>query len=157
MSHDRIHVGKVSRMCDLVLAVSCSFRGITARYIQKIRYAFNVKKPNINLGGQSKYCLVSSGHAHIYLREIEPVNEKEKIWVRIARFKYRIFITSDINLIFKDHASGVILVEEAGGVTSDLDGKPLDFSVGISLDNNRGVIACSSVYILTKSCKVLSR
>ena len=32
------------------------------------------------------------------------------------------------------------LGEEAGGQISDLDGKPLDFSTGRQLSNNRGIL-----------------
>jgi 3'(2'), 5'-bisphosphate nucleotidase len=40
-----------------------------------------------------------------------------------------------------DQAAGSIIVEEAGGRVSDLDGKPLDFSQGRTLDGSRGVLA----------------
>ena len=43
------------------------------------------------------------------------------------------------NLIW-DQAAGSIVVEEAGGRVSDLDGKPLDFSHGRTLATNRGVL-----------------
>jgi 3'(2'), 5'-bisphosphate nucleotidase len=40
-----------------------------------------------------------------------------------------------------DQAAGSIVVEEAGGIVTDLDGKPLDFSQGRTLKNNRGICA----------------
>jgi len=40
-----------------------------------------------------------------------------------------------------DHAAGCILVEEAGGKVTDLNGNPLDFSQGKTLVKNKGVIA----------------
>jgi 3'(2'), 5'-bisphosphate nucleotidase len=56
------------------------------------------------------------------LRLISPKqpNYKEKIW---------------------DQAAGSIIVTEALGKVTDLDGKPLDFSHGRSLDANRGILA----------------
>ena len=39
-----------------------------------------------------------------------------------------------------DHAAGVLMVEEAGGKATDLDGKPLDFSTGRKMLHNRGVL-----------------
>ncbi|KAL0443500.1 UNVERIFIED_CONTAM: PAP-specific phosphatase HAL2-like [Sesamum latifolium] len=43
-----------------------------------------------------------------------------------------------------DHAAGVLLVQEAGGVVTDAGGRPLDFSKGIYLEGlDRGIIACS--------------
>jgi len=41
----------------------------------------------------------------------------------------------------QDHSSGSLLVEEAGGIVSDMNGKPLDFSVGRTLKENKGVVA----------------
>jgi len=40
-----------------------------------------------------------------------------------------------------DHAAGFILVEEAGGKVTDLNGNPLDFSQGKTLAKNKGIIA----------------
>jgi 3'(2'), 5'-bisphosphate nucleotidase len=40
-----------------------------------------------------------------------------------------------------DHAAGCVLVEEAGGKVTDLNGNPLDFSQGKTLRRNKGVIA----------------
>ena len=39
-----------------------------------------------------------------------------------------------------DHAAGYLICAEAGGRVTDLDGKPLDFTAGRRLENNRGVI-----------------
>ena len=43
----------------------------------------------------------------------------------------------------QDHATGTLLIAEAGGVVTDIYGKPLDFSQGRKLTANRGVIATS--------------
>jgi 3'(2'), 5'-bisphosphate nucleotidase len=40
-----------------------------------------------------------------------------------------------------DHAAGMLVVEEAGGRVSDVDGKRLDFRHGRTLVANRGVVA----------------
>ncbi|WZZ11261.1 hypothetical protein YC2023_097182 [Brassica napus] len=43
-----------------------------------------------------------------------------------------------------DHAAGVVIVEEAGGVVTDAGGRKLDFSKGVYLEGlDRGIIACS--------------
>jgi len=44
-----------------------------------------------------------------------------------------------------DHAAGSLLVEEAGGRVTDLDGKPLDFTAGRTLRNNRGLVASNGL------------
>lgn len=43
-----------------------------------------------------------------------------------------------------DHAAGVVIIQEAGGVVTDAGGHPLDFSKGIYLQGlDRGIIACA--------------
>jgi hypothetical protein len=42
-----------------------------------------------------------------------------------------------------DHAAGMVILEEAGGVVSDAAGHPLDFSQGRYLDLHRGIIAAT--------------
>jgi 3'(2'), 5'-bisphosphate nucleotidase len=41
----------------------------------------------------------------------------------------------------QDHATGSLLVEEAGGVITDYRGRPLDFGLGRTLGTNYGVVA----------------
>ncbi len=76
----------------------------------------------IRIDSQCKYAVVARGDASIYLRLPASRGYVEKIW---------------------DHAAGVIIVEEAGGKVSDVEGKPLNFSRGNTLKDNRGVIATS--------------
>lgn len=40
-----------------------------------------------------------------------------------------------------DHASGLLLIQESGGVCTDMHGKQLDFSVGRTLRDNEGIVA----------------
>ena len=40
-----------------------------------------------------------------------------------------------------DHASGSLLIEESGGICTDMYGKALDFSQGRTLKANEGVVA----------------
>lgn len=74
------------------------------------------------MDSQAKYALLASGEADIMLRLLSPSKPhyREKIW---------------------DQAAGSLILEEAGGKISDLDGKPLDFTAGRTLGNNRGVLA----------------
>ena len=75
---------------------------------------------SVRLDSQAKYAVVARGQADAYLRLPTRPGYQEKIW---------------------DHAGGVIVVEEAGGRVSDVEGKPLDFSRGPTLAGNRGVVA----------------
>ena len=74
------------------------------------------------MDSQAKYGLLASGGGELLLRLISParVDYKEKIW---------------------DQAAGSLVVEEAGGQVTDLDGRALDFSQGATLARNRGVVA----------------
>ncbi len=40
-----------------------------------------------------------------------------------------------------DHAAGAIVVTEAGGIVTDVDGLPLDLTTGRRLTRNRGILA----------------
>ncbi|KAK6131552.1 hypothetical protein DH2020_034692 [Rehmannia glutinosa] len=76
-----------------------------------------------------KYAAIARGEAEIYMR-FARAGYKEKIW---------------------DHAAGVLLVQEAGGVVTDAGGRPLDFSRGIYLEGlDRGIIACSGIKLHDK-------
>jgi len=74
----------------------------------------------VRMDSQAKYALLAAGHGELYLRLLsakEP-DYHEKIW---------------------DQAAGSIVIEEAGGKVTDLDGKPLDFTQGRTLAQNRGI------------------
>lgn len=104
-----------------------------ARYVESVESAHSdqgiaadiaeqlgVTAEPLRLDSQAKYAVVARGNAQIYLRPPPKPNHKEKIW---------------------DHAAGMLLVEEAGGRVTDLDGKRLDFIHGRFLEGNRGVVA----------------
>lgn len=74
----------------------------------------------LRMDSQAKYAAVAHGAAALYLRLPVKKGYREKIW---------------------DHAAGVAVIEAAGGRVTDLNGKPLDFSRGQTLETNRGVVA----------------
>ena len=43
-----------------------------------------------------------------------------------------------------DHAAGVVVLQEAGGIVTDQQGKALDFSKGAKLKENSGIVATNS-------------
>lgn len=97
------------------LEASHSSQGEAAR----IGELLGVTAPPLRLDSQTKYALVARGDASIYLR-IPRAGYVEWVW---------------------DHAAGSIVVEEAGGVVSDIDGRALAWARGRRLDRNRGIIA----------------
>jgi 3'(2'), 5'-bisphosphate nucleotidase len=76
----------------------------------------------IGMDSQAKYAVLAAGEGDVLLRLLSPSRPdyREKIW---------------------DQAAGSIVVEEAGGRVSDLDGRPLDFAHGRTLAANRGILA----------------
>ncbi|CAA7405702.1 unnamed protein product [Spirodela intermedia] len=76
-----------------------------------------------------KYAAIARGDAEIFMK-FGRSGYREKIW---------------------DHAAGVLIVQEAGGVVTDAGGRPLDFSRGIFLDGlDRGIVACSGASLHAK-------
>jgi 3'(2'), 5'-bisphosphate nucleotidase len=78
-----------------------------------------ITTPPLRMDSQAKYAVVARGEADIYLRLPTRADYREKIW---------------------DHAAGALIVTEAGGVVTDISGRPLEFHHGRELANNRGVI-----------------
>ena len=80
----------------------------------------------VRMDSQAKYAVLAAGGGEVILRLLSPdrLDYREKIW---------------------DQAAGSIVLEEAGGRLTDLSGKPLDFTQGRMLKNNRGVLATNGV------------
>jgi 3'(2'), 5'-bisphosphate nucleotidase len=93
--------------------------------VEELAAFLRLRQPPLLMDSQAKYALLASGRAELFLRPPSPKRPGEgaKIW---------------------DHAAGAILVEEAGGRVTDLDGRPLDFGAGRTLSRNRGVIASNA-------------
>ncbi|EWZ42407.1 3'(2'),5'-bisphosphate nucleotidase [Fusarium oxysporum f. sp. radicis-lycopersici 26381] len=79
-----------------------------------------ITQESVRMDSQAKYGSIARGAGDIYLRLPVKATYQEKIW---------------------DHAAGDLIVREAGGQVTDIHGKRLDFSVGRTLANNKGVIA----------------
>ena len=94
--------------------------------IDEIASALGVAVEPVRMDSQAKYSVLAAGAGEVILRLLSPKmpNYQEKIW---------------------DQAAGAIVLEEAGGRISDLDGKPLDFTQGRKLIKNRGVLATNGL------------
>ncbi len=81
-----------------------------------------ISEPPIRMDSQAKYGVVARGEASVYIRLPHPANPnyRECIW---------------------DHATGIIVVEEAGGKVTDAEGRLLDFLQGRRMTANRGILA----------------
>jgi len=89
---------------------------------QEVAKLAGIRVPPLRVDGQPKYGIVARGEAVVYLRFpfSEGTTYLEKIW---------------------DHAAGAIIVEEAGGLVTDMQGRPLNFSQGPDMVGNQGIIA----------------
>ncbi|MCL4217642.1 MAG: 3'(2'),5'-bisphosphate nucleotidase [Candidatus Hydrogenedentes bacterium] len=78
------------------------------------------------MDSQAKYAVLGSGHGDMLLRLLSArqPDYRERIW---------------------DQAAGAIVVEEAGGRITDLNGRALDFGAGKTLAQNEGVCASNGV------------
>ena len=90
--------------------------------VGELHQVLDIQAESVGMDSQAKYALLAAGAGDVLVRLISAraPNYREKIW---------------------DQAAGSLVVEEAGGTVSDLQGEPLDFSVGRTLANNRGVLA----------------
>lgn len=103
-----------ARFCESVES-GHSAHGASAEIANRL----GIRHEPVRLDSQAKYAVVADGRADVYLRLPTRKGYVEKIW---------------------DHAGGVIVVEEAGGTVTDVDGNPLQFTHGRGLNANRGVI-----------------
>ncbi len=104
-----------ARFCESVEAAHSSHSDAA-----RIAAVLGVTAEPLRMDAQCKYGVVGRGEASIYLRLPTRKDYVEKVW---------------------DHAAGSLVVREAGGEVTDVDGRPLDFSRGRRLEGNRGVIA----------------
>ncbi|XP_041024870.1 PAP-specific phosphatase HAL2-like [Juglans microcarpa x Juglans regia] len=85
-----------------------------------LAHTMGLRKQPLRVYSMVKYAAIARGDAEIFMK-FARAGYKEKIW---------------------DHAAGVVIIQEAGGMVTDARGNPLDFSKGIYLEGlDRGVIA----------------
>ena len=126
-----IHGEKISVSPITDTAAACFCESVESGHsdhsqAKQIAQRLKITHESVRLDSQAKYATLAKGDAQIYLRLPTRETYREKIW---------------------DHAAGKIVVEEAGGTVSDISGKPLDFTQGRQLENNRGIIAtCGPIH-----------
>lgn len=122
----RLWVSKISRPEEASFTESVEPDHADHETHLRIAKKLGIVRPPLKMDSQAKYGVVARGEATFYLRvpsSIEP-EYREKIW---------------------DHAAGVILAEEAGGKVTDLHGQPLDFSRGVTLERNEGILVSNGI------------
>jgi 3'(2'), 5'-bisphosphate nucleotidase len=94
--------------------------------ISQFATALGIQAEPVLMDSQVKYAVLAAGEGDLMLRLLSAENPdyREKAW---------------------DQAAGSLVVEEAGGRATDLDGKPFDFSAGRELLHNRGVLVSNGL------------
>ena len=89
---------------------------------RRIRAGLGIEPAPIVLDSMAKQVVLASGGAEIFFRTLprKDPDHREKIW---------------------DVAAGALAIEEAGGRVTDLEGGELDFSAGLTLVKNPGLLA----------------
>jgi len=118
----RLHVSSVSDPTQSRLLRSVEKGHTDVGGIEQLTRAVGITADPVPMDSQAKYAVLAAGGGDALLRLLSPSRPdyRETVW---------------------DQAAGSIIVEEAGGRVSDLDGKPLDFRQGRTLAANRGVLA----------------
>ncbi|KAK6946764.1 Inositol monophosphatase-like [Dillenia turbinata] len=116
---------KVSSIDDPALATFCEpvERANTSHtFSAGVANSVGLRKQPLRVHSMVKYAAIARGDAEVFMK-FARVGYKEKIW---------------------DHAAGVLITQEAGGVVTDAGGRPLDFSRGVYLEGlDRGIVACA--------------
>ena len=89
---------------------------------QRVVDGLGITAPAIQMDSASKYAMLAAGKGDILVRIPGPDRPeyREKIW---------------------DIAAGALIVEEAGGRITDIEGRALEFFGERSLERNRGILA----------------
>ncbi|KAJ0981540.1 hypothetical protein J5N97_009795 [Dioscorea zingiberensis] len=99
-----------------------------------LAHSVGLRNQPLRVYSMVKYAAIARGDAEIFMK-FARAGYKEKIW---------------------DHAAGVLIIHEAGGVVTDAGGHPLDFSKGLYLEGlDRGIIACSGAALHEKIIKAV--
>lgn len=118
-------VSTVSDPAEAVVVRSVESGHTNVGRLERLMDFLGTRRQPLPMDSQAKYALLAAGQADLLLRLLSPgrPDYREKIW---------------------DQAPGAIVVEEAGGRITDLDGAPLDFTAGRKLIRNRGILASNA-------------
>jgi 3'(2'), 5'-bisphosphate nucleotidase len=104
-------------------------RSFEAAHIDLARFnaiveTLGVQTPPVLMDSQAKHVVIAAGGAELLIRVPATKAFRDKIW---------------------DQAAGSLIIEEAGGRVTDLNGVPLDFCAGRLLTGNEGVVASNGL------------
>ena len=118
-SPTRITVTQFSKTADMRFCESVESGHSSHDWSGLIASELGIHLEPIRMDSQCKYLAVARGDADLYLRLPTRKGYQEKIW---------------------DHAGGILVVQEAGGEVTDINGHAPDFLHGSSLTQNEGMV-----------------
>ena len=126
MSQRHISVSRVRNPSEAIITESVETDHANHLAHQRLAEGLHIAQPSLKMDSQAKYGILARGEVTLYLRVPSPSEPgyKENIW---------------------DHAAGTIIAEEAGGKVTDVLGQPLDFSCGIKMVRNHGVVVSNGM------------
>lgn len=116
-----LHVSSCSQPAQARLLRSYESGHTNVAQIDAMIHRLGIQAEPVLLDSQAKYAILAAGggEAIVRLLSSDLPDYREKIW---------------------DQAAGALIIEEAGGMVTDLAGKPFDFTTGRLLTGNRGVL-----------------
>ena len=125
-SQRAISVSKVKNPSEATITESVEADHADHLTHRRLAERLNISRPSVKMDSQAKYGILARGEVTLYLRVPSPAEPgyKENIW---------------------DHAAGSIIAEEAGGKVTDVLGRPLDFSSGIKMIKNEGILVSNGI------------
>lgn len=123
---ERLYVSERFEPAQMRILRSFEADHTNVEQLDRLTETLGVQAEPVRMDSQAKYAMLAAGNGDMIIRLLSAKmpDYREKIW---------------------DQAAGSLLVEEAGGQVTDLDGKPLDFSTGRVLSHNRGILASNGV------------
>jgi 3'(2'), 5'-bisphosphate nucleotidase len=123
---ETIKVNALTAIEDLQMIASVEVANSNKEAQELLRQKLGATHAITKMDSSAKYGVIAMGQADLYVRIRVPQasSYRENIW---------------------DHAAGEIIIKEAGGQLTDLDGKPLDYRYGHKYEQNRGILATNGV------------
>jgi 3'(2'), 5'-bisphosphate nucleotidase len=123
----RMHTSEQTNPAQMRILRSYEAGHTNINQVDQLAQMMRVQAEPVRMDSQAKYAVLAAGKGDLLVRLLsrKKPDYREKIW---------------------DQAAGSLVVEEAGGRITDLHGKPLDFAVGRTLADNRGVLASNGHY-----------
>ena len=118
----RLRVSDLDRGADARILRSFAVEHTDPDKLDRLVVSLGTSREAVLMDSQAKYALLAAGRGDLLFRLISP-----------RRPDYEEFIW--------DQASGSLIVTEAGGRITDLNGRDLDFTAGRTLARNTGVVA----------------